>query len=135
MFPVGITDTRRPKKERLLALISEDDSKAYGFENFPGPGVSMISDNFNGDDLVLLGSEIQNFITAFKTITADGTVLSFTIINNDLPNILNDNEGNVWDILGEAVSGPRTGERLLQPDQLIGYWFSLGAFYPSIEIY
>jgi hypothetical protein len=49
--------------------------------------------------------------------------------------ILLDNEGNEWNVFGEAVSGPRIGQKLQQPVAFMSYWFALGAFYPQTEIY
>lgn len=43
--------------------------------------------------------------------------------------------GNEWDIFGEALSGPRKGEKLTHAESYTGYWFALSAFYPVEEIY
>ena len=37
-----------------------------------------------------------------------------------LPAVLEDGEGNRWDIFGEAISGPRIGQRLNPTTSLIG---------------
>jgi hypothetical protein len=48
--------------------------------------------------------------------------------------ILEDNEGNKWNIFEEAVAGPRVGQKLTATTSFMGYWFAWGAFYPGIEI-
>jgi len=49
--------------------------------------------------------------------------------------LLEDQEGNRWNLFGTAVSGPRSGQRLMAPTAFIGYWFSWGAFYPDIVLF
>ena len=49
--------------------------------------------------------------------------------------ILLDQEGNKWDIFGEAVSGPRIGQKLNPTTSFMGYWFSWGAFYSGMAIF
>ena len=65
----------------------------------------------------------------------DGTTLTFTSIQDSLPIVMKDQGGSRWDVMGNAVSGPRVGEQLAFPPSYIGYWFSWGAFYPNVEIY
>ncbi|MGB1242157.1 MAG: DUF3179 domain-containing (seleno)protein [Chitinophagales bacterium] len=57
------------------------------------------------------------------------------MVQDELPAILVDNEGNKWDVFGEAIEGERKGERLQSLDAYMGYWFSWGAFYPNVEIH
>ena len=46
-----------------------------------------------------------------------------------------DNEGNKWTIFGEAIDGPRTGEKLMATKSVVSYWFAIAAFYPNPKIY
>ena len=48
---------------------------------------------------------------------------------------MQDAQGNKWNVFGDAVSGPRTGEGLIQTESFIGYWFSFGGFFPNAEIF
>ena len=66
---------------------------------------------------------------------ADGTILQFDPIQDALPNIMTDSEGNVWDIFGQAVSGPRTGTQLNLVNAYSAMWFSWAAHFPSVEIH
>ena len=49
--------------------------------------------------------------------------------------LVQDQEGTVWHVFGEAVSGPRQGEKLTPVNSFIGYWLAWGAFYPNLDIY
>ena len=74
-------------------------------------------------------------MVAFNRTLADGTLLNFEVVNNELPIILLDNEGTKWDIFGRGVSGPRKGQKLDSFPQMMGYWFSFAAFYPDLKLF
>lgn len=137
VFPVNVTDNRLPRKERVLGVIVDGEAKVYRFNSFTtlGEGNEMIEDNINDLPIVLVGNNPKGFIVAYQRTTVDGTLLNFEVIQNDKDVILADTEGNRWNLFGEAVAGPRTGERLLPTRSYIGYFFSWGAFYPNVEIY
>ena len=48
---------------------------------------------------------------------------------------MQDDEGNVWDIFGKAVSGPRAGEQLGMTSSYVAMWFAWAAFFPNTEIH
>ncbi len=134
IFPVSNSDSRLHPKERVLTVFNGIEVKAYTFEKLEEQN-NLIFDNFLGSEIFVTGSQQDNLMLAFQTETEDGTPLDFQIIENQLPKILTDNEGNTWDIFGRAVSGPRQGERLKSIPQMMGYWFSFAAFYPDIKLY
>ncbi len=140
LFPYTPADNRLPNKERVLGVITPDKipaAKVYRFNSFDGE-IIVKHDNFKSIPLVIAGSKAHNFIVAFERKTELSGLLNFTptdITQDPLPTIMQDNEGNKWNIFGEAVSGPRQGQKLIQVSSFIGYWFSWGAFYPDAEIY
>ncbi|TAK40289.1 MAG: DUF3179 domain-containing protein [Saprospiraceae bacterium] len=135
LFPVDPDDERLLRKTRGLGVIVDGEAKFYRFNKFDAQ-VTVQQDVIKGVELVVVGSSHQNFLTAFERKLADGTLLEFTaIVQSGNPVVMKDNEGNEWNLFGEAVSGPRTGERLAQAESFIGYWFSWGAFYPGLEIF
>ncbi len=139
LFPYTPVDTRIPNKERVLGVVTQDKTpkaKVYRFESFNGPCV-VKHDDFNGAQLVIAGSKENNFLVAFERRAEDGTLLNFSaaaVGQWPAASVLLDNEGNTWNIFGEAVSGPRTGQKLKSVVSFMGYWFSWGAFYPQAEI-
>lgn len=100
-----------------------------------GGSISVIKDEFMGTPIVLAGSEGRNLVVAFERKLADGTLLSLSASKIGLPAILEDTEGNTWDLFGKAILGPRAGEQLTVLNGYIGYWFSFGSFFPGLEIY
>ncbi|MFP4367000.1 MAG: DUF3179 domain-containing protein [Bacteroidales bacterium] len=134
IFPVNNEDDRLHRKERVLGVLIEEEAKAYSIGNFDS-SISLIHDNFKGEDLVIAGSGDKNFIVAFKREGDDGVSLEFTAVQDNLPVIMKDGEGTLYDVSGLAVGGPGEGKRLGAVTQFIGYWFAWAAFYPEIELY
>ena len=96
----------------------------------------MVQEKVGALDISVWGSESLHFAVAFSRILADGTLLSFSALTeNEFPSVVKDNEGNYWDVFGVALSGPRLGQRLIQPFSHIAYWFAWTAFHPEGEIY
>lgn len=133
IFPVALEDNRLPWKERVLGVVRSGDAKAYRFHNFPDSGIGVINDGFLGRGLVVAGSRDMNFMVAFERKLEDGTQLTFSPIQDELPVIMTDQEGNKWTVVGEAVAGPRAGTSLPAVDAFIGYWVAWGAFYPALR--
>ncbi len=99
------------------------------------PSVRVINDFFNDLPVVVAGSERFEFMVAFGRQMPDGTVLKFEEIPTVLPAIMEDNEGNLWDIAGYAIRGPREGQRLPAVSAFMGYWFAWSGMYPGAEIF
>jgi len=135
IFPITNEDERFHPKERVLGVIKGEISKAYTFATFPGNEITVVTDQVAGEDIVIIGSQGQNFMTAYNRKQADGTLLSFEAVSDQLPIALVDNEGNEWDIFGNAITGPREGARLDAPLNYIGYWFAWATFNPEIEVF
>jgi hypothetical protein len=134
LFPVSNNDSRLPRKTRVLGIIKNEKAKAYRFTTFPGEP-SLITDVFEGEEIVVIGSSTRNFIVAFSRQLADGSMLEVQAVQNQLPAVMEGSDGTRWDVFGRAISGPRAGEQLTALDQMMGYWFSFPAFYQGVDIY
>jgi hypothetical protein len=134
LFPIEVDDNRLPRKDRVHGIIIDGKAKVYRVESFEN-GIASFQDTFEGEELIVVGSDKLNFANSFYRALGDGTLLELSSIQNVLPAVLEDSEGNRWDIFGEAIAGPRTGQKLIPTTSFIGYWFSWGAFYPNAEIF
>ena len=133
LFPVSIEDNRLPWKERVLGVVHGGSAKAFRFESLPEAGIGVINDGLPGKNIVVAGSREKNLLIAFGRKMEDGQNLTFIPVQDALPVLMTDQEGNRWNIFGEAVSGPRQGTRLPPVDAFIGYWVAWGAFYPGLK--
>lgn len=129
VFPTPIDD-RLPSKNRVLAITDDTNAKVFQFSDFEN--APLIKDTFMGKNYLVVGNE--NFIMSF-VLNASQDSLEFEFVYDGTSDvILGDNEGTLWNIFGEAISGPREGERLGSAEAFMGYWFSIPAFYQT-ELY
>tara|TARA_B100000809_G_scaffold40260_1_gene35216 strand:+ start:4427 stop:5851 length:1425 start_codon:yes stop_codon:yes gene_type:complete len=134
-FPVNNSnDDRLHRKERVLGINVGDSSKVYPISRFAG-GVSVVNDRVGDMDVVATGSASQNFAVVYNRQLEDCTTLNFNPVENQLPVVMIDDEGNRWDIFGTALSGPRVGTRLQKTNSYIAYWLAWTAFFPGANIY
>ena len=139
LFPVNNRDDRLHEKERVHGIIADTaatedaDVKVYVIDDM-GTGVNVIEDSFQGIDHVVVGSAELNIAASFER-TINGTLLNFEPVNDSLPVVMEDQEGNRWDIFGNAVSGPRQGQQLTPTKSYTGYWFAWADFFLGAEIY
>ena len=134
IFPVANEDSRLGNKDRVHAVVLEGVARVYPLFSF-GTKVSVLHDQVNGKNLVVVGNAEDNFVVSYLNDKGDGTPFSFTPVQNQYPIVISDEEGNMWDISGKAVSGPLKGKQLAHANSFMGYWFSFAAFYPDVTIY
>ena len=128
LFPV-FKDARLPLKEKVHAIIDGSSAKTYRFSDFTANNI--IRDNYKGKNYLVVGN--TSFIVSFELIGSQ-SMLDFEYVYNDTELLINDNEGNQWNVFGQAISGPRSGEFLGDSTSFMGMWFSIPAFYTT-EIY
>lgn len=129
IFPVSVTDSRLPGKERVLGLVSGEYKKVYSIELFKEG--RTIEDVVNGKDILVVGSKIDNYVLAFQNQGFE----NMTFVADQLPVIAEDDDGNRLSLSGQIVEGSRAGLRLETEDAFMGFFFAFGTFYTSIEIY
>lgn len=95
--------------------------------------IKLLQEEFNGEPVVIAGSERRNLVVAFSRLF-EGEVRNFSSVQGRLPVIMEDEQGNNWDVFGRATFGPDAGAQLKYVNSGMGYWFVFGAFYPGLEI-
>jgi hypothetical protein len=115
----------------LLGVIMDGKARVYRFDSF-GRKMQVIKETFEGMELAIVGRK-DGYMVAFYSRLPDGKVLDLEPSGKD--GILVDREGSQWDLFGNAICGPREGQKLLSPVAFMGYWFSFAAFYPEPSIY
>jgi len=134
LFPVNNSnDLRLHRKERVLGINVGSSSKVYPIRSFSSQ-VEVINETVGEMQVVAAGSSGHNFGVIFNRELEDCTVLDFVAVQDSLPVVMRDNEGNEWDIFGTAVSGARKGQQLQKTNSYIAYWFAWTAFFPGAQI-
>ncbi len=131
IFPVEPLDQRLPSKERVLGVLGDQTNRVYSIELFETP--SVIHDVMDGQEMVIIGSKEMNFMVAYE----DSSIIEGLEINLDnLPTIAVAANGNQVTLFGQVLDANGNFiQNLNNTESFIAYWFSLGAFYPGIEIY
>ncbi|MDR8392931.1 DUF3179 domain-containing protein [Aliifodinibius sp. S!AR15-10] len=142
LFPIKHRDNSFFNKERVHGIIGGpiDESgepppvRVFVIEQF-GAGVNLVHDQVGDLPVIVAGSTIDQYAVSFMRRTETSDILEFTAVQDSLPVIMKDQEGNRWDLFGYAVEGPRKGERLIPVRSYSGYWFAWHDFYPHLEVY
>ena len=133
LFPVSPEDSRLPRKERILGVLVNSEAKAYRFQD-NGNNIDLISDIVGGKSITVIYSKSRNIITAYESVLEDGSIVTLTSVQNQLPIIMIDTDGNKYNLFGEVTEGPQQGKKLKSVTSMIAYWFAWGAFYPNTSI-
>ncbi len=133
LFDVANDDSRLHPKKRVLGINNNGVNKVYNLDDF-SVGIDVINENPGSAGYVVIGSAGLNFAIAYSSVASDGTQLTFTALQDSLPAVMVDNEGNEYDSLGNAISGDRLGQKLTLESDFIAFWFAWVAIHPNPTI-
>lgn len=134
LFRVGRQDNLMHPKQRVIGIHDGTTSKVYQLGGF-GLSTKTINDQFGSQSIVVVGNSALSYAAIYSRVLSDGSVLSFEPIQDALPNVMSDTEGNIWDIFGTAVSGPRVGAQLESVNSYTAMWFAWVAHFSTVELY
>jgi hypothetical protein len=101
--------------------------------------IPFLNHNFNGEPLVTLYLESEALALTYSSVVNNDTVLTFSPFEDssnslssdltlDLPLTI-DNEGNIWNFNGLAISGDLSGAELTAIPTYNAYWFAASTFF------
>lgn len=141
----GKVDPRLQAMERVVGVEFDGDAKAYPFSVLAEERV--VVDTVGGQAIVVFyypgttsALDSQSIADSRDVGAAavfdpelDGQSLTFGV--NAAGDIVDDQTGSVWSVLGEATSGPMEGKRLTPIVHGNHFWFAWAAFNPDTSIY
>ena len=130
IFRPSIINNDLPNKERIYAIIDDDQSTVYQFSSFQNGHV--VKDTFKDKQYLVVGNE--HIIKAFNLNNTHAD-LTFSYNISTPGSFFKDTQGNKWSVFGEAIDGPRKGEKLVPAKSVVSFWFAIAAFYPNPKIY
>jgi hypothetical protein len=133
IFPVSPDDSRLPRKERVLGVLSNGEARAYRFQE-NGFNIDLLNDVIGAKSVAIIHSKGRNIFTAYQSELEDGTTVTLSAVQNELPVIMNDSNGNKYNIFGEVTEGPQQSKKLKPVTSMLAYWFAWAAFYPNTSI-
>ncbi|MTE26874.1 DUF3179 domain-containing protein [Winogradskyella ouciana] len=130
LFVPEILNPALPNKQRVFALMANNQSRVYKFSDFNNGNV--LRENFFNKNFLIVGDE--NLIVAFE-LNGSNSNLTFTYDFQNSEAFFKDNEGSKWNMFGEAIEGPREGQKLTPANSVTSMWFAIAAFFPNPTIY
>jgi len=138
------TDARLPAMERALAIRYKGVQRLYPFRLFRKHKV--ISDDIVDMPIVIFAKEGTLSALDASQIVDSRRIPAVTAWSRKAGNeilqfkktkegILDTQTGSKWNILGQAIAGPLTGQQLEQVDSGVHFAFAWLAFNPDSEIY
>ncbi len=133
-----------PPVARVLTVDLNREAVAYPYDVLAE--LQVISDTVGGTPIVVVwvpgtasaldartvaGGRDVGAANAFSR-TLDSRTLTFVW---QAGQIVDEQTGSAWNVLGEAVEGPRAGQRLTPVVAINHFWFSWAAFKPDTRIY
>lgn len=140
----GDTDGRLLPKERVVAVTIDDIDAAFPLErvqdekviNYTVGSKDLAVFFKSGTTSALDGSSIASSRNVGATAVFDphvnGQKLTF---RSDGDKIVDNETGSVWNILGQGIEGPLSGEKLSPIIHGDHFWFAWAAFKPDTIIY
>ena len=124
-------------KEDVFSIIENFDNgvkeevvHAFPLQNF-GNEVQMKKLSIDGNNVILISSKNHYFYTAYIV----PEYITFKEIDpNIFPPILEDFQGNKWNVFGYALDGPNKGDQMVSPKSYIADWWAWKLFYENISI-
>ena len=95
--------------DRRFGILSRDNVELFNPDLFSGEIKLYSTIVHPGGNVVVAGSSVHNYVTAFRTSYA------MEPEEGNFPIIMRDETGTSWNIFGEAVEGEREGEQLESP--------------------
>jgi hypothetical protein len=141
----GEIDDRLPAVERVVGLTTPTTALAYPWTTVAA--AQVVEDEFDGAPIVIFHKEGRASALDTSTIAdgrdigtvgvfdrrLDGRTLTFTAAGDGL--FTDAETGSTWNILGEAVDGPRAGAMLTPVLHFDHFWFAWAAFFPETDVY
>ena len=117
----------------VLLSCNDKDAPISVYEGVPAV-VSVVNERLNDKPIVIIGSEIFEFLVAFESVAPDGSTLWFSATSSSLPVIVKDQFGNEWDLFGRCVFGTYKGQSLKAINTSKGFWFAWSSIFPNIKL-
>lgn len=129
-FPVSAEalDGRLAPGDEVLGLSVGGDSRAYSARAL---GNAAVNDSLGGEEIVVFSTASGPTAAAYLADAGDGR-LAFSYADGQYRDA---ETGSLWNLSGEAVSGPMEGTTLEPLPGRYTFWFAYIAAFPEADVY
>ncbi|RLC57656.1 MAG: hypothetical protein DRI30_03855, partial [Chloroflexi bacterium] len=124
----GALDGRLAPGDEVLGLSVGGDSRAYSARAL---GNAAVNDSLGGEEIVVFTTENGPAAAAYLA-NAGGGKLSFSYADGGYRD---EDTGSLWNLSGEAVSGPLQGATLEPLPGRYTFWFAYIAAFPDADVH
>ena len=103
---------------------SSSEIHVFKYDEFQND-IKLYQKALGSEKIIVVGSKEHHFITSY--INDDNSI--YTPIQNNFPVVMEDNNGNQYNIFGTAVSGPKNSQQLLSPVGFVALGWAWKDFY------
>ncbi|MCH7793315.1 MAG: DUF3179 domain-containing protein, partial [Planctomycetes bacterium] len=114
--------------DEVLGLTVGGESRAYSARAL---GNAAVNDSLGGEEIVVFSTEDGPTAAAYLANAGDGR-LSFSYADSKYRDA---QTGSLWNLSGEAVSGPLQGTTLEPLPSRYTFWFAYIAAFPDADVY
>jgi hypothetical protein len=122
-------DERLPENELVLGVNIGEQYRAYPLADF-GDELMVVHDSLADEPLVVFIDHSTLTGLAFSP-EVNGALVTLTADSGTIT----DDRGNIWDLSGEAISGPDIGAQLSFVTSFVTEWYGWAAYHPQTTIY
>lgn len=138
------TPGQLPPVARILALEFDGETAAYPYRDLSEVGV--VNDRVGNQEIAVFwapgqasaldtsiiaeGKDVGSAIAYSRYL--DDQLLTFVFVDEQ---IMDEETGSTWNILGQAIDGPLFGEQLTEVVSVNHLWFSWAAFKPETHVF
>jgi hypothetical protein len=115
-----------------FGIVHRNGAVLFGMDMFE-PGTQVYTFAFRGLPVTVAGNIALNFIVAFKHNGNSG--MNLVPLQDSFPLIMEDDEGNIYDVFGQVVSGPGEGTALSAGPGYRAKGFAWQGLFESAELY
>ena len=141
----GEVDDRAPAKQRVVGASIDGTASAWTLEEVSGPGPTATHGLLADTSIVILWKPGQSSALDASGIDAGKDVGSVGVyranvgeqaltLEGDGDGFRDAETGSTWNVLGEALSGPLSGERLEPVPHLDTFWFAWLSYNPATDL-
>lgn len=107
----------------------DETIELFSYDNFAGD-VQGLTLQVNSGEVLVIGNKEKKFFTSYvQPLDRTLTLLA----QEEFPNIISDNLGNVYNLFGYAISGPNQGEQLDSPKAFVAQYWAWDDFYANLH--
>jgi len=129
--PVDGDTVDLPPDQNYFGIVKQEQLLLFNTELF-SDSIQLFTTSFRGSSLLVCGNKELHFYTAFVNKSSGKT---FRALQNSFPLIIEDNNGNRYNIFGTVKEGPEQGNRLEPATSYLARTFAWELFFTNVTLF